>query len=354
MARIFPKTKIIATLGPSTDEPAILQKMVLAGLDIVRLNFSHGRLGDHLRRIEMVRALNKKLRRAIKLMQDLEGYRIRLGKLEKEIPLKKNVTFYLTQEETIGNEKEAAFDYQGPLGVIKPGSLIYIDDGKILLKVISQEKRRLKTRVAIGGLLKERKGINILDVELPFAALTQKDRQDLHVAVEYQLDYVAQSFVRSASDIRLLKTILQPKHPNCKVVAKIENSSALRNIDEIIDASDGIMIARGDLGICLPIYKVPVLQKEIIKKCRLKAKPVMVATQLLDSMTEEKLPTRAEVSDVANAIFDGAGYLLLSQETAVGAHPHKVIAMMNMIIKYTENYIKQQIKQQIIDQSFPL
>ena len=206
------------------------------------------------------------------------------------------------------------------------------------MKVITREKSCLKTRVMTNGLLKTRKGINILGVDLPFEAITKKDRKDIAVAIKHRLDYVAQSFVRSAKDIRLLKEILHPKHKSCQIFAKVENREALRHIDEIIQEADGIIVARGDLGICLPIYKVPVLQKEIIKKCRLNRKPAVVATQLLDSMTEEKLPTRAEVSDVANAILDGATQLLVSGETAVGKYPQRVIAMMNKIIKNTEKY----------------
>jgi len=334
------RTKIIATLGPSADSQSILRKMILGGLDAVRLNFSHGTDAEHLRRIKLVRSLNRKMKRAIKIMQDLEGYRIRVGRLRNEVLLKKNAVLYLTQEDIPGNAKEVSFDYRGPLRVIKQGSLIYIDDGKILLKVIAKEKRRLKTRVLRAGALKQRKGINILDVHLPFEALTEKDRRDLNVAIKYRLDYVAQSFVRNAGDIRLIKNILRNRHSECKIFAKVENKEALVNIDEIINEADGIIVARGDLGICLPIYKVPVFQKELIKKCRLNGKPVVVATQLLDSMTEERLPTRAEVSDVANAILDGTTHLMLSGETAIGKHPHKVVEMMNRIIKNTENYQK--------------
>lgn len=332
------RTKIIATLGPSTDNPAVLRKMVAAGLDIVRLNFSHGSLAEQLRRIRLVRSLNKKMRRAIKIMQDLEGYRIRVGRLKKEILLKKNAILYLTQKDSPGTAKEIPFDYTGPLEPIKPGSLIYIDDGKILLKILARGRRHLRARVITPGLLRSRKGINILDVQLPFQALTAKDRKDLTVAIEHRLDYLAQSFVRGPGDIRLLKGILHNRHPECKIFAKVENKQALRNIDGIIREADGIIVARGDLGICLPIYKVPLLQKEIIKRCRQARKPVVVATQLLDSMTEEKLPTRAEVSDVANAIIDGATHLMLSGETAIGRHPHRVVEMMNKVIKNTERY----------------
>lgn len=332
------KTKIIATLGPATESRSILRKMISAGLDVVRLNFSHGTAAEHLRRIKIIRELNKKMRRAVKIMQDLEGYRIRVGRLKREVVLKKNAIVYLTQEDILGSAKEVPFDYHGPLKIIKPGSLIYIDDAKILLKALKGEKRRLKTRVIAAGMLRERKGINILNVSLPFSAVTAKDKKDLAFAIEQRLDFVAQSFVRKAKDIRLIKDMLEKKHSGCKIFAKVENKEALRNIDEIIREADGIIVARGDLGVCLPIFKVPVLQKEIVKKCRISGKPVVVATQLLDSMTDEKLPTRAEVSDVANAILDGVSHLLLSGETAVGKHPHRVVEMMNKIIINTEKY----------------
>lgn len=332
------KTKIIATLGPSSSDETVLRKMFISGLDAVRLNFSHGTHAKHLHSIKLIRTLNKKMKRAIKIMQDLEGYRIRVERLERPIELKKRAQFYLTQENIVGNEKEIPFDYTGSLKKLRKGMLIYIDDGKIVLEVKSKEKRRLKVKVVIGGLLKENKGINIPEADLEFPALTEKDKKDVRVAVREKLDYVAQSFVGRAKELKLLKSILNSRHPECKIFAKIESKTALKNLDEIIDESDGIIVARGDLGICVPIYKVPVIQKEIIKKCRLKEKPVVVATQMLENMTEEPLPTRAEVSDVANAILDGATHLLLSGETAIGKHPHKAVDMMNNIIKNTEVY----------------
>lgn len=332
------KTKIIATLGPSSNNQTILRKMILAGLDVVRLNFSHGTHAEHLRRIKIVRALNKKLKRAVKIMQDLEGYRIRVGRLKRPIDLKKGNRFYLTQEDILGDKNEFSFDYEGSLNRIKKGMFIYIDDGKIVLQVINKEKKRLKVQVEVAGLLKEQKGINIPEAELDFGALTDKDKKDVRVAIQEKLDYVSQSFVRDADDIKILKDIVKTHYPECKFFAKIESRDALKNIDGIIDEADGIMVARGDLGVCIPIYKVPVVQKEIIKKCLLKKKPVIVATQMLESMTEERLPTRAEVSDVANAILDGATHVMLSGETAVGKYPDNVVDMMDKIINNTENY----------------
>ncbi|MDP2922449.1 MAG: pyruvate kinase [Candidatus Omnitrophota bacterium] len=340
----MPKTKIIATLGPASSSMTMLRKMVLSGLDVVRLNFSHGTADEHLMRFNALREINRKYHRAIKVMQDLEGYRIRIGKLAKEIDLKKRQIIYLVQEDTIGSEHEIHFDYEGSLKGIKKGNLVYIDDGKIALKVKGIERKKLKTEVIAGGVLKERKGVNIPEAKLDFDALTEKDKKDIKFAIQYKLDYVAQSFVNKAQDIELLRSIIKPKHPQCKIFAKVESRDALINIDEIIEVADGIMVARGDLGVCLPIYKVPILQKEIIKKCKLAAKPVIVATQMLESMTEELIPTRAEVSDVANALLDGADYLMLSCETAIGKHPDKVIEMMNKIIKYTENYREEQKK----------
>jgi len=334
------KTKIIATLGPSTDSETVLRKMIVAGLDVVRLNFSHGNWNEHLKRVDLVRKLNRKLRRAIKIMQDLEGFRIRIGKLKKPLLLTKRQILYLTQEETVGEKRRVHFDYKGTLKSFKKESLIYIDDGKIILKVKEVGKTHIKTEIVIGGILKERKGINIPGIQLDFSPITLKDRNDIEFAIENRLDYVAQSFVRNAKDIIALRSIIKSQHPACKIFAKVESREALRNIDAIIRQADGIIVARGDLGICVPIYQMPVIQKELIKKCRLARKPVVVATQMLDSMTTEVMPTRAEVTDVANAIFDGADYALLSSETAVGKHPHKVIDLMNKIIKYAEEYKK--------------
>ena len=332
------KTEIIATLGPSSSSLTTLRKMYASGLDVVRLNFSHGTHLGHIRRIRLIRSLNKKLRRAVKIMMDLEGYRVRTGRLSGAIQLKKRAQFYLSQEDLIGNAKIVPFDYKGSLSGIKKSNLIYIDDGKIVLKVKSVEKKRLKVIVLVGGLLCAHKGINIPEGALEFKAITDKDKKDLKIAIEERPDYIAQSFVRCAQDLRLLKEIVVPRHKKCKFFAKIENPQALVNLDEIIDEADGVIVARGDLGICIPIYTVPVVQKEIIKKCRKKRKPVVVATQMLDSMTEENIPTRAEVSDVATAILDGATHLLLSAETAIGRHPQAVIEMMNKVIKNTEIY----------------
>ncbi len=334
----MPQTKIVATLGPATDRESIIRSMFRYGLDVVRLNFSHGDIKTHAARVDLVRRLNRKMRRSVRIMQDLEGFRIRIGRLKKDILLKRRQVIYLVQKDIVGTEKEVGFDYRGSLKGVSRGNLIYIDDGKIILKVLKSEKGRIKTEVIVGGILKEKKGLNIQGAKFKFPHLTPKDKEDVKFAIHHKLDYVAQSFVRNAADVVALKEIIRPYLPSCKIFAKIESAESLKNIDEIIDESDGIMVARGDLGISVPIAHVPVIQKEIIRKCRRAAKPVIVATQMLESMTHELMPTRAEVTDVANAILDGANYLMLSAETAVGMHPHKVVEMMNDIIKYTEKY----------------
>ncbi|MFH1768290.1 MAG: pyruvate kinase [Candidatus Omnitrophota bacterium] len=334
------RTKIIATLGPASSNETVLRKMFINGLDIVRLNFSHGSWAEHRERVSLVRRLNGKLRRSIKLMQDLEGFRIRIGKLKGAFNLERRKTVYLTQEEVVGDSRLIPFDYHGSFAKFKKGILVYIDDGKIILKIKGKDKKRLKTEVVIGGVLKERKGINIPGIDLNFNPITSKDKHDLEFAVEHKVDYVAQSFVRRAGDITALRRVLKPQLPGCKIFAKIESRESLANIDRIIEESDGIIVARGDLGICVPIHHVPILQKEIIKKCLRLKKPAVVATQMLESMVQEIIPTRAEVTDVANAILDKADCLLLSAETAVGKHPDMVIDMMNTIIKATEKYQK--------------
>ncbi|MFH1867490.1 MAG: pyruvate kinase [Candidatus Omnitrophota bacterium] len=332
-------TKIVSTLGPASSNETMLRKMFLAGVDVVRLNFSHGTHPEHMSRIRIIRTLNKKMRRAIKIMQDLEGYRIRVGSLPKPLELKKNSIIYIAKGDSPrAGGNEASFDYRGPLKDIRNGTLIYIDDGRIVLEVRGRDSKRLKLKVLVAGLLKENKGINMPGCNITFPAVTDKDRFDIKVAIREKLDYVAQSFVQKGDDIRALRSLLGSEHPGCRIFAKVENAAALKNLDDIIDESDGIIVARGDLGVCIPIYKVPVIQKEIIKKCNRVKKPVIVATQMLESMVDEPLPTRAEVSDVANAILDGATHLMLSGETAVGRHPHKVVNMMNMVIKNTESY----------------
>ena len=334
----MPVTKIIATLGPASSNYTVLCKMFTAGLDVVRLNCSHGSLKKHLESIELVRRINKKYRRHIRIMLDLEGFRIRIGRFKgpKEKFLKNRTVVWLTNDSEAHGPKTIPFDYKGDLGRIKPNQLIYIDDGNLILRVKSTSANSIKTVVVEGGILKERKGINIPDVDLEFEGITEKDKKGIEFGIKHRVDYIALSFVRHENDVRKAAELIKPGLPDCGIVAKIENKQAIKNIDRIIDAADGIMVARGDMGVAVPIYEVPIIQKRIIKKCNAAGKFVITATQMLEHMTEHSRPTRAEVTDVANAIMDGTDFVMLSAETAIGLFPHQSVLMMNEIIKFTE------------------
>lgn len=334
----MPKTKIVATLGPASANATVLRKMFMAGLDVVRLNFSHGTHAQHGEAIELICRLNARYRRHIRIMQDLEGFRIRVGRFHgsKMRELKNQSVVWLTNDETASGHKTIPFDYRGDLTRIRPGQLIFIDDGNLILRVKESTATSLKAVVVEGGILKERKGINMPGADLAFGAMTDKDKRDLRFGIARHVDFVALSFVRNAADVREAAAIVKPPLPKCRIVAKIENRQAIDNIDSIIDAADGIMIARGDMGVAIPIYEVPIIQKRIIRKCNEAGKFVITATQMLEHMTEHSRPTRAEVADVANAILDGTDYVMLSGETAVGKFPSESVAMMNEIIKFTE------------------
>jgi len=340
--KIMVRTKIIATLGPSSTSETILRKMFIEGLDVARLNFSHGMHEDHLRRINVIRALNAKMRRAIKIMQDLEGYRIRVGNFKSKEPkiLEKRNTVFITKSSDTGENRIIPIDYNYDFRKISEGRLIYIDDGNIILKVKQNLRNMLKAEVIEGGILKQRKGVNIPGVKIPFSGITPKDRRDIEFGLSNGMDYVAQSFVRNKKDVVIVRDMVKSKNPRCLIVAKVESREAIKNIDEIIDASDGIIIARGDMGIAFPIYEIPVIQKMIIKKCNRSRKFVVTATQMLEHMTEHLRPTRAEVTDVANSIIDGTDFVMLSAETAAGKYPVESVKMMNDIIKYTEAYMR--------------
>lgn len=333
------RTKIICTLGPASSSETSLRKMMLAGMDVGRLNFSHGTLQEMLRRIGLIRILNAKYRRHIKLLGDLQGHRIRVGELAAPVELKNHQIVWLTQQKIKGTQERIPFDYQGPLSTIKNGHHIFIDDGNIALEVIGRAKNSLKTKVTAGGLLKEHKGVNIPEAALEFGGISRKDIEDIIFCQKHGVDYIAQSFVRTKYDILDVRKVLGDG-PRCQIIAKIENREGIKNIDEIIKVSDGIMIARGDMGVSLPVYQIPIIQKMIIKKCNLAGKFVITATQMLESMTENRIPTRAEVTDVANSIIDGTDFVMLSAESAVGKYPVETVDMMNNIIKFTEGYLK--------------
>ena len=329
--------KIICTLGPASTKAGVLRKMMRAGMEVARLNFSHGSLKEHEKRIYLIRKLNKKYRRATKILGDLGGYRVRLGRMKRGIPIlvKKRQIVWLTTEDVLGEGALIPFDMKGSLTPIKRGHTICIDDGNIVLKVEGRGKKSLKTRVVVPGLIKDRKGINMPDTQLTFKGITVNDALDITFCIKHRVDFIAQSFVRNKHDILLLKRHLKNEGHKIGIIAKIENQEGINNIDEIIKVCDGIMIARGDMGVSIPIYEVPFIQKEIIQKCNRSKKFVITATQMLESMTEHPRPTRAEVSDVANAVLDGSDYVMLSAETAVGKYPVKTIEMMKKIIEFT-------------------
>ena len=332
------KTKIICTIGPASGNVTVLRNMMFAGMDVARLNFSYRSHSSHKYHINLIRKLNKKYRRHIRILQDLEGYRVRVGKFKnnKGMELKKRQQVLLTNQDLLGEKNIIPFDYEGSSSDIRTGSHIYIDDGNIALVVKSRTKKYLRTEVVIPGFLKENKGVNIPNITLQFKGLTDKDRTDIEFGIKNKVDYIAQSFVRNKNDIIQIRDLVKPGLPDCKIIAKIENQQGIKNIDEIIDVSDGIMIARGDMGVSIPIYKIPIVQKSIIKKCNQAKKFVITATQMLESMVENLRPTRAEVTDVANAVLDGTDFVMLSAETAVGQHPVEAVKMMNQILKFTE------------------
>ncbi len=338
----MPRTKIVATLGPASNNAPVLRKMFAAGLDVVRLNSSHGTHQQHLASIELVRQLNKKYKRHIRIMQDLEGFRIRVGRFKgtRTRELKNRTIVWLTRDTASSGSKTIPFDYQGDLSAIKANQPIFIDDGNLILRVKSTSTNSVKTVVIEGGILKERKGINMPETNLEFEGITEKDKKDIEFGIQQGMEYIALSFVRDENDVRQAAELIKPRLPKCQIVAKIESRQAIENIDQIIDAADGIMIARGDMGIAIPIQEVPIIQKRIIKKCNKAKKFVITATQMLEHMTEHSRPTRAEVTDVANAILDGTDFVMLSAETAVGRFPYQSVLMMNEIIKFTERSVR--------------
>ena len=346
------KTKIICTLGPATHTYAKIKNLAKAGMDIARLNFSHGDYSYHKKTYDMIRKVSESLGEPIGVMQDLEGYRIRIGafKDHKPIILKEGKRFEISSKKKIGNKDLITISYSGFEKYLRRGYNIYIDDGKIKLKVIKVKKNKAEVKVISGGILKEHKGINVPKAYFDFEGISEKDKKDLSFGLKMGIDYVAQSFVRTPDDIKILRRFMKKKGRQVPVFAKIEDAEGVKNIDKIIEVADGIMVARGDMGVCLSLEKVPIIQKKIIHKCNRMGKPVITATQMLDSMMVNKQPTRAEVADVANAIIDGTDLVMLSQETAVGKYPQETVSYMDKIIVNTErslNYNKMLVARDI-------
>ncbi len=328
------KTKIICTLGPASGSKQVIRKLAIAGMDIARLNFSHGT--PELKRMHFttVQEISQKIGKSIGVLQDLEGYKVRTGSLKggKSLPLKENDSLFLFSKDKQGEDKGVSISYPELYRLVKPGDRIFIDDGKIELEVVQALPERIETKIIIGGLLGERKGIHIPGAKFEFPALTQKDMKDIQLGIELGVDYIAQSFVRKSEDILIIRNILKKEgREDIGIIAKIEDVRGVENIDEIIKVSDGIMIARGDMGVSLPRAEVPLIQKMIIQKCNRMGKPVITATQMLDSMIRNHDPTRAEVADVANAIMEGTDLVMLSSETAVGFYPEQAVKEMHQI-----------------------
>lgn len=333
---IFNRTKIIATVGPSSNSKEILRDLIVAGIDIFRLNFSHGDHDGHQKVIDTVRELNEELGTYVSLLQDLQGPKIRVNEVEKDTFIEDGKDFIITIDEMLGNSKKVSTSYKSLANDVKVNDTILIDDGKIELKVLAIEGQDVKTRVIHGGQVLSRKGINLPHTKVSSPALTRKDRADLDFGIKNDVDWIALSFVRSADDIINLKKIIADSGKELKVIAKIEKPEALKHITKIIDASDGIMVARGDLGVEIDMEEVPIIQKRIVFQCNKLAKPVIVATQMMESMIENPNPTRAETSDVANSVLDGADTLMLSAETAIGKYPVKTIESMVKTITSVE------------------
>lgn len=329
----FKRTKIVATVGPASRDRAILKELILNGANVFRLNFSHGAHADHQETIEMVRSLNDELGTHVALLQDLQGPKIRVGMVKDgAVPIEPGKQLIITTREIEGTSDMVSTVYEGIVNDVKPGDAILVDDGNIELKVIKVEGTEVYTEVIHGELLKSRKGINLPNSNVSAPSMTEKDIEDLEFAFQFDLEWVALSFVRTADDIKDIKARIAKAGVGTKVVAKIEKPEAIANIDEIIDATDALMVARGDLGVEVPSEMVPIYQKRLVKKCNRLAKPVIIATQMLESMTENPRPTRAETNDVANAVLDGADALMLSAESASGKFPIESVRRMAQAI----------------------
>lgn len=334
------KTKIVATLGPASAPKKVLQQMIEEGLDVARINFSHGSHEDHLKNINTVRELNKEMNKTVAILGDLQGPKLRVGEVENNgVKLNPGDKLEFTTTKCVGTAKKVYMSYQSFPQDTNPGEIIMIDDGKLHFKVLKSNGKDTVIAEAInGGILKSRKGVNLPNTAISQPSLTEKDLEDLTFALEHDIDWIGLSFVRSARDIIELRHVIAKHKRNARIIAKIEKPEALDDITEIIKNTDAVMVARGDLGVEVPMQKVPLIQKNLIKMCRQHSKPVIVATQMMESMIDELTPTRAEVNDVANAVMDGADAVMLSGETSVGKHPQKVVEAMRTIVQEIEGF----------------
>ena len=331
------RTKIIATIGPASSSAAVIAKLIRAGMDVARLNFSHGEHADHKKRIRLIRQEAARAGKQIAIIQDLQGPKIRVGAMQNDaVTLRRGDMVTLTTRKIKGTVSAIPVTYPRLAKDLRAGETILLDDGRLELKVIKKEANALRCRVIRGGALKSNKGINLPGSRISLPSLTRKDREDILFSIEHGVDYIALSFVRSASDIEHARRFIRKQGADIPIIAKIEKPEAIQNLDAIISASDGVMVARGDLGVEMRPEQVPLLQKKIIAACNAAEKPVITATQMLESMIESPQPTRAEASDVANAILDGTDCVMLSGETAVGKYPVQAVEVMARIAMETE------------------
>src|SRR5690554_3740833 len=332
------RTKIVATLGPASSSKKVLREMMVEGMNVARINFSHGSYENHEEAINIIRELNEETGLNVAILADLQGPKIRTREMENNgVDLVTGeMVEIVTEKGVLGTAKRFAINYTQLAQDINAGEKIRLDDGKLELEVISTDGKVIKAVVNHGGILSSNKGVNLPNTEISLPSLTEKDREDLQFAMDHNVDWIGLSFVRSSKDITELKEIINQHHNKAKIVAKIEKPEAIKDIDAIIRETDAIMVARGDLGVEIPMEDVPLVQKMLIKKCYLHAKPIIVATQMMESMIEDYTPTRAEVNDVANAVLDGADAVMLSGETSVGNHPVMVIEAMSKIVQKIE------------------
>jgi pyruvate kinase len=331
------KTKIVSTIGPASESPGVLEHLIRAGMNIARLNFSHGTHEEHLKKIKAIREIADRLGEPVAILQDLSGPKIRIGKVkEGGVELRVGEEILLTSREIMGDEKAFSVSYPSLPGEVKSGDKILLSDGTIELEVLIQTDQDIQCRVIVGGILTSHKGINVPTGTLRISAFTPKDREDLLFGVRSGVDLIALSYVKEGSDIEKVRDALRKESADIPVIAKIERKEALENIDGILRHSDGIMVARGDLGMETPLERIPNVQKMLIRKANALGKPVITATQMLRSMVESTRPTRAEVTDVVNAIYDGTDAVMLSEETAIGRFPVEAVQMMSKIARAAE------------------
>ncbi len=331
------KTKIVCTLGPATDRAGVLREMLLAGMNVARFNFSHGSYDEHKARLDQLKALREELGLPVAAMLDTKGPEVRLKDFrDGAVNLKTGQEFTLTTEDIPGDETRCAITYAELPDDVKPGDTILLDDGLVRLSVLESGSGAIRCRVENDGVMKSKKGVNVPNVRLSMPYMSQRDREDILFGVEQGFDYVAASFVRTAADVRELRELLDSRGSHIRIIAKIENQEGVSNLPDILAVADGVMVARGDMGVEIDFTEIPLIQKDMISQCVAYGKPVITATQMLDSMMENPRPTRAEITDVANAIYDGTSAIMLSGETAAGKYPVEAVRTMDAIARKTE------------------